>query len=150
MTTPNEDLQVILRRTMGRLMSLSMRGFWHYAKTQGLSIPQMIALRQVYYHGKKGGCNVSDIGENLGVTNAAASQSIDKLVKMKLVSRLENPKDRRNKQLLLTESGEQILSESMRSSQIWLKDLQENLTPEEAARITQALTLLADKLQEIE
>jgi len=150
MITPNENLKEILRKTMVRLMHQSMRNFWRYAKEQGLSITQMIALRQVYYHDKQGGCSVSDISENLGVTNPATSQSLDKLVQMGLISRQENPHDRRSKQILLTEYGEQILVESMHPQRIWLKELLERLTPEETEQVSQALSLLYEKLAEIE
>ena len=150
MKTPNENLQEVLRKTMVRLMHQSMRNFWRYAKEQGLSITQMIALRQIYYHGEQNGCSVSDISENLGVSNPATSQSLDKLVQMGLISRQENPHDRRSKQILLTERGKRILVESMHPQRIWLKELLERLTPEETEQISNALSLLEEKLAEIE
>jgi len=131
-------------------MYLSMRGFWRFAKMQGLSMTQMIALRQVYHRRKEGGCSISNISENLGVTNAAISQSLDKLVQMGLVMRTENPNDRRSKQISLTKRGEQILIESMRYQQAWQKELIETLTSGEADELAQALMLLAEKLPEIE
>ncbi|HEY62100.1 MAG TPA: MarR family transcriptional regulator [Anaerolineae bacterium] len=150
MKTPNENLQEVLRKTMVRLMHQSMRNFWRYAKEQGLSITQMIALRQIYYHGEQNGCSVSDISENLGVSNPATSQSLDKLVQMGLISRQENPHDRRSKQILLTEHGKRVLVESMHPQRIWLKELLERLTPEETEQISNALSLLEEKLAEIE
>ena len=123
-------------------MHFSMRGFWRYAKEQGLSMTQIAALRQIHYRGE---CNISDIGEELGVTNAASSQMLDRLVQQGLVTRIENLQDRRNKQIALTLKGEMILSDSMQVRQQWLATLFERLTPEEAKTIMKAMNILVEK-----
>ncbi len=150
MENPSNDLQVIFRKTMVRLLHQSMRGFRRFAKKSGLSITQMIALRQIYYHSKNSGCSVSDISGKLGITNPAASQLLDKLVQMDLVTRQENPHDRRSKQLYVTEKGENFLKESMLSQQAWIETLMNRLSPEETQLISRGLSLLAEKLAEVE
>ena len=52
------------------------------------------------YH--KGSCDVTAISRYSGVTNAATSQLVDRLVEKQLVERTENAQDRRMKQLSLT------------------------------------------------
>ena len=59
-------------------MRRSGRDFKRFMDETGLSFSQLIVLMRLY-HGSKSG--VSEIGEQLGITNAAASQSIDRLVK---------------------------------------------------------------------
>ncbi len=55
-------------------------------------------------HGGKSG--VSEIGGQMGVTNAAASQAVDRLVHLGLIERTEDPDDRRAKRLTLTQAGQ--------------------------------------------
>ena len=111
---------------------------------------QMIALRQLYHQGEEGGCSVSHIGERLGVTNAAVSQSLDKLVHQGLVERKENPQDRRSKQISLTLAGEEVLKKSMRAQQSWTEKLSTMLTAEEQAQIESAFCLLSEKINDME
>lgn len=53
--------------------------------------------------------SVSDAAAFLGVTKAAASQTVDKLVRRKWLKREEDPTDRRSARLSLTETGRQLL-----------------------------------------
>jgi DNA-binding MarR family transcriptional regulator len=101
-------------------------------------------LRQI--QGEQNGCNVSMIGEQMGVTSAAISQTLDRLVQQGLVSRTEDPQDRRNKRIQLTPRGEQVLSEGLEARQAWIADLDARLTEDEKALIGRALALLAEKL----
>ena len=97
------------------------------------------------------GCGgVSDMGENMGVTSAAASQMLERLVQQGLVLRSEDPGDRRAKKLVLTEKGDQVLQESIRHRQIWLDSLAETLTPAEQDQIAAAFTLLVEKSARLE
>ncbi|MCF6278317.1 MAG: MarR family transcriptional regulator, partial [Anaerolineales bacterium] len=142
--------QKTLRTALGRIIHLSMRRFWRFAREQGFSMTQMIALRQVHHQDAMGGCSVSDISDRLGVTNAAVSQSLDKLVHLGLVERHENPQDRRSKQILLTPQGEEILKDSMRTQHAWLEELSTRLTPDEQVQIEAAFRLLLEKINDME
>ncbi len=139
-----EHLLDVLRRTLGTIMHLSMRGAWRFGREHGISMTQMIVLRQLYHHQKS--CNISAISETLGITNAAVSQLLDRLVQQGLVLRREDPEDRRSKRIVLSEAGENLLKESMRSQQAWMHTLSERLTAEEAEQIATALFLLSEKL----
>jgi len=123
-----------------------MRGFWQYAKTQGLSMTQLFLLRQIHVN-TRGGCNISLISEQMGVTNAAVSQTLDLLVQQGLVLRIEDPQDRRNKRVLLTDKGEQVLRQSMEAPQTWITDLAARLTDDEKELVTKTFQLLAEKLE---
>jgi DNA-binding MarR family transcriptional regulator len=52
---------------------------------------------------------ISDAADFLGVSNAAASKSVDKLVRRRLLRRVEVQEDRRSSQLFLTEAGRRLL-----------------------------------------
>jgi len=136
MNVSSETCLETIEKAIEQLMRLAMHDFWRYVKSQGLSMPQMMTLRQIYY---RGGCNISDIGSELGVTNAAVSQLLDRLVQQGLVIRNEHPQDRRNKQLALSETGLRLLQESMQARRRWLNTLPERLTEEERRKVCEAL-----------
>ncbi len=59
---------------------------------------------------KPDGHNVSDVAAFMRVSNAAASKSIEKLVRMKLLQRSEGKTDRRAAHLFLTDAGQRLLT----------------------------------------
>ena len=89
------------------------------------------------------------ISDHLGVTNAAVSQSLDDLVQQGLTLRIEHPQDRRNKRLSLTPKGREVLQAGLDAQQAWMDVLQQ-LTDDEAAQLSAALRLLAEKLAQLE
>jgi DNA-binding MarR family transcriptional regulator len=120
-------------------MHRSMSNFVRYAKDQKLSMPQVSALMRLHH---EGACGVSEIGSELGVTSAAASQMIDRLVLSDLLERSEDPDDRRMKVLRLTPKGVALIVKGREARYRWLDDLARNLTPEQQEQITTALGYL--------
>jgi len=127
-------------------MRRSMHNFILYSKTSGLSMPQIGALFHIY----RGSGGVSDLGSDLGITSAAASQMLDRLVQLGFVVRSENPQDRRLKHIVLTEHGRQTLQESVRARQSWLDDLDKCLSDAEKEQITTALKILVERSTQLE
>ena len=144
---PSEELVTSLLKWTEVLMHRSMHKFMFYAKERGLSMPQIGALFQIH---RRGVLSVSDIGNEMGVTSAAASQMLDRLVQQGLVGRSEDPVDRRGKQIVLTEKGEQIRQESIRARQDWMNSLVEQLTPAERGQVAAALNILIERADQIE
>ncbi len=134
-----EAFNLFRRRLMGNLFV--------YAKDNGLTMPQFGAMFHIFH---SGGCGVSDIGNDLGVTNSAASQMLDRLVQIKLITRSEDPADRRGKLLVLTEKGRQILLKGNSANQMWLEELARSMTPEEQEQVQQAIRILVDKARLLE
>lgn len=128
------------------LMRYSMRNFLRYARESGFSMSHFGAI---FYIHRIGSCGVTEIGEHLGVTSAAASQMLERLVQQGLVLRAEDPEDRRVKRIELTEKGQQILEEGIRTRQGWLNDLVGTLTESEKQTITPALEILIDKVNHL-
>jgi DNA-binding MarR family transcriptional regulator len=132
---------------MQAVMQFSMRGFMQFSKENGISIPQLGALMQI----SKSRCHgVSGLGEGLGVTSAAASQMLERLVQQGYVVRSEDPEDRRSKTIKLTPKGEKTIKEGMDARQSWIPMLAERMDTDERKNVTSALILLTDKLKEIE
>ena len=122
-------------------MRRSMRHVLRYSKESGLSMSQIVALFRVH----KAQSSVSDLSEDLGISNAAASQMLERLVQQDLILRSEDPRDRRVKQIVLTEKGCQALRDSIRARQGWLDGLAADLTPEEREKVVAALNILIEK-----
>lgn len=137
--TLSQWTQVFMRR--------SMRDFLLYAKQKGLTHTQMAALFLIH---RKESTSVSDIGDELGISNAAASQMLERLVQMQLIQRTEDPHDRRFKQLVLTDQGNRELQESTQARQVWFVDLASTLTDAEKAQVMTTLNLLIDKASLLE
>ncbi len=129
----------ILRRTM-------MGNFFAYARDNGLTMPQFGAMFRIYH---SGACGVSDIGKDLGVTNSAASQMLERLVQLKLITRTEDPTDRRVKQIVLTEKGQQILQQTTTMYHTWMEDLAQAMTEDEQRKVEEGLTILIEKANQV-
>jgi DNA-binding MarR family transcriptional regulator len=137
-----DPLVVALQEWMEVSMHRSMRNFLWYARKSGLSMSQLGALFHIHHKGSRG---VTDVGEHLGVTSAAASQMLERLVQQELILRSEDPSDRRVKQITLTDKGLQVLQESIRARQRWLHDLAAILTDSEKETIRAALDIMIDR-----
>jgi DNA-binding MarR family transcriptional regulator len=127
-------------------MHRSMRDFIRFARESGLSMSQMGTL--FHLHGR-GSCGVTDLGDHLGVTSAAASQMLERLAQQGLILRTEDPSDRRVKQILLTDKGHQVLQESIRARQSWLYDLAEILSDAEKEASITVLSVLIEKANDL-
>jgi DNA-binding MarR family transcriptional regulator len=136
--TLGEWIEVFMRR--------SMHNFICYSKEKGLSMSQIGALFRIF----RGKSSVSDISDNLGVTSAAASQMLERLVQQGLILRKEDPNDRRVRQIVLTDKGRQILQESIAARQGWLENLSRTLTDSQREQVTAALNILIEKANQLE
>ena len=128
-------------------MHRSLRRFIHFARENGLS---MSMIGTLFHLSKKGCAGVTDLGDHLGVTSAASSQMLERLVQQGLILRTEDPTDRRVKQIVLTEKGHHVLDESVRARHGWLDDLVGILSQEEKELIKGALDLMINKANQLE
>lgn len=123
----------------GVFLQHSMREFKQLMDDNGLSPSQIITLYSLY-HGEP--CGVSAIGTQLGVSNAASSQLIDRLVLLGLVERTEDPTDRRAKCLTLSTRGKTLVERGITARARWMEGLTTTLTPEQQTTVIAALTML--------
>jgi DNA-binding MarR family transcriptional regulator len=146
MQSPN-PLADVLHEWINIFRRNLMGNFYTYAKNNGLTMAQFGAMLRIYH---KGACGVSDIGSDLGVTNSAASQMLERLVQLKLITRTEDPNDRRVKQIVLTEKGTRIFQESNQAFENWLVHLAQTMTSEEQEQVRNSLVILIDKVHQLE
>lgn len=136
-----------MRQFMDFAMHHSMRERAHFAKATGLSMPQFGILMQLHY---RGNCAVGDISERFDITNAAASQLVDKLVQSGLIQREEDPADRRAKLLNLTDKGRRLIQQGIEERYRWVEQLAVKLTAEERAKVDEALQIMTRAATELE
>lgn len=142
----DKELLMALHGWIGETMQHSMHDSVHYLKEKELSLSQCSTLFRIH-------CSeihtVTDISEDLGISNAAASQMLDRMVQQGLIARIENPEDRRSKQLSLTDKGTSIVKETLNVRDAWMKELVNTMTPREKEMTTETFTMLAQKTKSI-
>jgi len=89
---------------------------------------------------------ISDVGLFLGVTNAAASKAVDKLVRRKLLRRQEGRPDRREIRLSLTESSKSLLTAYEQKKERKLTAVFRGFTGDELKRTANLLDRLSVEL----
>ena len=143
---PSDPFVATLQQWMEVAMRRSMRHFLRFARESGLSMSHFGAI---FYIHRLGSCGVTEIGEHLGVTSAAASQMLDRLVDQGLVLRTEDQQDRRVKRIELTEKGLQVFEGGIQARQAWLDELADTLSGAEKQSIAAALQILIQKANQL-
>jgi DNA-binding MarR family transcriptional regulator len=88
---------------------------------------------------------LSPIAEKLGLSLPSASRAVDGLVKRKLVARTEDPTDRRQRRLSLTDSGRELADRIVAARLEGLGQFAASLTEDERERLDEALELLLER-----
>jgi len=96
----------------------------------------------------KGGASIKDLADSLGVTASSASTMVDRLVEAGILTREQNPADRREVIVRVSGELEKMIEPAERSALRFLVDLLEKMGPEYAdmwaavrARIKEVLKL---------
>ena len=139
--------QQAIRTWMDVFMHRSMRGWTHYAKSTGLSMPQVSILMQLHY---RGACGLSAISERFDISNAAASQLVDKLVQSGHLARTEDPSDRRAKLLDLSAKGRDLIQQGINERYLWMDEVAKTLSAEEKVKVTEALNILTEAAKKVD
>ena len=146
MTNPIQFTQV-LRDWTDTFMARSMKGLAHYLRARGFSMQQFFMLMQLHHRGQ---CGITDLSERMEISNAAASQQVDKLFQLGLITRVEDPNDRRAKQITLSPKGSELLNASINERYRWIEELSANLNAEELQTVGAALQILTDAARKLE
>jgi DNA-binding MarR family transcriptional regulator len=95
---------VELERQVGRIIGQHAQIIW---TDSGLTLTQ---LRSLFLIANKGSTNFRKLAEALGVTPSNVTGIVDRLVEQGLVSRTQNPEDRREMTLQATDKGQAVVS----------------------------------------
>jgi DNA-binding MarR family transcriptional regulator len=126
---------------MDTFVHRSMHDSARFIKASGFSMPQFFLLMHLHRHEQ---CGISDLSGHMDVTAAATSQLVDKLVQAGLLVRVEDPNDRRAKQISLSPAGEAIVEKAIAERSRWVDDLIATLNTEEHQKVAEALQILTE------
>jgi DNA-binding MarR family transcriptional regulator len=96
------------------------------------------------------GHTITDVAAFLGVSNAAASKAVDRLVRRGLLNRTEAATDRRAVQLSVTPEGKELLKEYEGVAHATLSELFGGLSPKELRDTARLLDRLSVSMVEID
>ena len=125
-----------------------IQDFMQFMRQTGLSMPQIHALLHIF-HSPNGECGLSEISNLTDASKPAASQLVERLVQQGLVERTENPLDRRNKNVRLTEKSLKLIQSGVTSNH-FLMDLMSSLPAKQRETVHTAFGYLAQAGQEIQ
>ena len=149
--TSQQRFTQVLREWSQVFMHRSVDEFTRFMNESGLSASQIHALMRLYHASEgRNACRVSELGNHLGISNAASSQMVDRLVQLGLLQRAEDTHDRRVKQVALTEQGRLLIEKGIEIRRSWMEELTVALSPDEQQAIIAALTLLTRAARQTE
>jgi len=112
----------------------------------GLSMTQCKALLELGGIGESADPRqVSDLAETFGVSVPSMSRAVDALVKKKLVTRLEDPDDRRVRRVAITAKGKQFVDTLLVVRQAGLETFAEGLSATQRRKLDAAIDSLMDR-----
>lgn len=133
-----------LHRRVNRRLRLYVPEAW---LDLNLTIAQ---LKSLFFIANQGSTNSRRLAAALGVTPSNVTGIVDRLVEQGLVSRQENPEDRRSLLLQATDKGESILSDLRERRTTYLSEVLARLSQEELSLVESGLSLLARAADECE
>jgi DNA-binding MarR family transcriptional regulator len=103
-----------------------------------LTVEQFQVLRRI----RRGIASVSAIADDGRTSRSAVSKAVDILVNKGLVFRQQDPTDRRNIPLALTEEGQRVIAAIYDETERWLADRFERLSEAELGSLLQSMDLI--------
>lgn len=99
------------------------------AVTKGeITVPQMLVLEILY---QKGECIMSELADDLSITTSAVTGLIDRMIKLNLVSRSRDEKDRRVVRVKITKKGKNAVDKIIEQRHRMIVDTFEKISKEE-------------------
>lgn len=144
----NKEILVdLLVEMLNKFRGYSMRNNIYFARKNNLSMSQMGTLFRLRRQGSSG---VSQIGSELGISSAAVSQMLERLVQQDLVVRSEAPTDRRTKVIDLTPKGRQMVDEVHNAVRQSILQVMDEMSSDEAQKVNEVLNLIIEKVDQSE
>jgi DNA-binding MarR family transcriptional regulator len=99
-------------------------------------------LKSLFLIAREGSMNTKSLAEALGVTSSNVTGIVDRLVKQGLVSRQENPEDRRMLQIQVTDQGQAILTSLREETISSMSEVLARMSVEELSSLSRGLSAL--------
>jgi DNA-binding MarR family transcriptional regulator len=133
----NKGITVV--RTIKRVMHFIKQNMEQHFKEMRLTAPQGMLMGILSKHGKM---KVSDLSEELGLSNSTVSGIIDRLEKQSLVERTRSEEDRRVVYVSVTEGTKKNTEEHFKCIEKEFEAMVSEATPEELDEILRGLAML--------
>jgi DNA-binding MarR family transcriptional regulator len=131
-----EEITELYRR-VNRALRQSNQDAWMQIS---MTVPQ---VKSLFFIADQGSTNFKNLSTALKVTSSNLTGVIDRLVEQGLVSRTENPEDRRMTLLKATDKGETLVSDLRERRLSHLSQALSELSTEQLTTIIRGLDLLA-------
>jgi DNA-binding MarR family transcriptional regulator len=129
--------QVIeLQRKVNRMLRRQVPDAW---MELSLTLAQ---LKSLSFISSEGNTNVRKLAAALSVTSANVTGIVDRLVKQGLVTRRENPEDRRMLLLQVTDKGRALITDLRERQTSRLSEILDYMSPDEVSILAQGLSSL--------
>lgn len=138
----NSDAMTDCARMMVEAVPLVMRTIRteaHRHAPADLSLPQLRMLASLADHP---GISLCSLAEQLGLLPSSASKVVDQLVTRGLITRQDDPADRRRAMLTLTADGKVMLLASRQAILPYISERLATLSADERTTLTAAMDLL--------
>jgi len=109
-----------------------------------LSIGQ---LKSLFFISNRGTTSLGKLAEALRVTPTNTTGIVDRLMKRGLITRTENPEDRRMLMLRTTPLGDELIGELRQKRKEHMIELFTRLTDEEVAAVTKSLKIMIKAIE---
>ncbi len=107
-----------------------------------LGVEQFQVLRLI----RNGRTSVSEIAAARNISRPAVSQAVDGLANRGLLTRTQDPEDRRHVELALTEEGNQLLDAVFSDTRAWMKEKMADFSERELENVIRAMATLKKML----
>ncbi len=108
-------------------------------RSADLSLAQFRTLAYLNSHAE---VSLSEVAEHIGLSLPTVSKLVDGLLGRGLLTRGEDPADRRRVLLCLTDEGRAILAGAVAATQSYLADMLSQLLPAQRATVVEAMAAL--------
>lgn len=139
--TPRTCAQAVMEAVP--LVMRFLRMEMHRQRAPRLSIPQFRVL--AFLHRHPGSCLFA-VADHLGVARPTASILVDRLVRRGLVTRIENPAERRRAALRLTAAGARHYQQAREATHAWLSNVLRGQSSQSLLEIAHGVGVLAEAL----
>jgi len=135
------DLAIKIGAFMLRCMGGGSSEVFRVIDESGLTFSQMKVLVELET-AEEDARTVTALSEELGISAASASRAADGLVRKKLLTRVEDPDDRRVRRLALTAKGRELAERIISARLAGLEDFADSLDHDERQKLEAALDAL--------
>ena len=145
MDQPNEDAQrPMVARVMAAFEAFQQRLMaLHAVEFANLEIT-MAQAKLLYVVTAAGELSMSETAQRLGITVSTASGAVDRLVELGLLERSDDPTNRRQVRVSVTETGRRTLEQLQELNTRQLRDLFQRVSDEDLEVVERATLILAE------